>query len=508
MRKVFFLVLFLSIPGRVFASDVHITEVLFNPAGSDTGAEYVVIKNIGADTKELTGWQLYPDGIGYFTFPSFSLDAGASVKIFLRQSGNNSATALYHQTPAANMGNTSGSVALFSSTQHDASTLIDFMQYGRAGETWETNADEAGLWIKGEFISIHADEEGMILRRSGDTHMTSAWQGSIETANETDSSGTQEDSLSSDDVKENTGAGGKISSGPVFTPKIRAFAGSDRVSIAGAEVVFSGRALDDEDALIESQLVRYMWNFGDGTFAEGKNVVHAYLYPGTYTATLIIVQGEDMMQDECLVRVGDNTVRINEVLPGPQGWIELANISTLSVDISKWYLQDASGSSFLLPVGTRIAGGGFVVLANDTTKVAQNSSSVFPITLRYQNAKEADSFMYSGAVSAGLSAARSEGEIVLGQKTPGLQNSIRKEKTVLVAASKPEAVVANPPVLAQETTTPAVLHEEREIDQQASVFNTVAAGPAGEMKWLLASILAGLFVGLSALFIRARRLQQ
>ncbi len=496
MRKIFFLTFLFLIPFKVYASDIHITEVLFNPAGADTGAEYIVIKNIGADAKELAGWQLYPDGIGYFTFPSFSLGAGASVKIVLRQSGNNSATVLYHQTPATNMGNTSGSIALFSSTQHDASTLVDFMQYGRSGETWESSADEAGLWVKGGLISTNVDEGGVVLRRVSDTHTAAAWQS-------VDSASSLEDSQ--EPTQENTGSDSKVSSGPMFTPKIRAFAGVDRASIAGAEVVFSGRALDTEDQPLESQLVRYMWNFGDGSFADGKNVAHTYVYPGTYIATLTIAQGEETMHDECIVRIGGNTIRINEVSPGKEGWIELANTASSPVDITKWYLKDARAVSFFFPQGTRIAAMGFAVFANDTTKIAHDVSRVFPITLHYQNGKEADNFFYNSMVPVDLSLSRKDATIVLGEKTPGLPG-VTERTQVVTSPAKPTVVKAV--VSTTKSTSTLATNDAEEVVKQASLLGADIYEPPYESKWLLASIVAGLCVGGAiTLFARVRRLQ-
>jgi len=39
---------------------------------------------------------------------------------------------------------------------------------------------------------------------------------------------------------------------------------------------------------IDGEIVRYLWNFGDGTEEEGKNVKHSYLQPGKYTAMLTV----------------------------------------------------------------------------------------------------------------------------------------------------------------------------------------------------------------------------
>ncbi len=48
---------------------------------------------------------------------------------------------------------------------------------------------------------------------------------------------------------------------------------------------FSGSTSSDSDGTI----VQYVWDFGDGTFAEGAEVVKAYERPGTYTVVLTVV---------------------------------------------------------------------------------------------------------------------------------------------------------------------------------------------------------------------------
>lgn len=145
-------------------SDIAISEVMFDPTGIDTGLEYVVVKNFGNTDVNMTGWDLYPDGIGYFTFPSFILNTNASVKILLHKSGTNNQSNLYHVSASGNLGNSSGSVALFSSTAHNKTTIVSFVRYHRAGsvehKTWESTAVSAGIWTAGTFVDIAGAKEG------------------------------------------------------------------------------------------------------------------------------------------------------------------------------------------------------------------------------------------------------------------------------------------------------------------------------------------------------------
>src|SRR3989344_2727594 len=173
MKRWRFLLVMALLGGADFAfgaaGDVAIYEILSDPAGvNDTSLEYVVVKNFGASQINLSGWHLYPDGIGYFAFPDFVLNAGASVEIHLRASGADDDANLYFPAASGNMGNSSGSLALFSSTTHSKDTIVSYVRYHNPGssekKTWETTAASAGIWTAGAFIDISGGYEGKVLK--------------------------------------------------------------------------------------------------------------------------------------------------------------------------------------------------------------------------------------------------------------------------------------------------------------------------------------------------------
>lgn len=66
-----------------FAS-VVINEALFDPSGTDTGLEKIELYNPTMEVINMAGWELYPDGIGYFAFPSgFTLQSKSFVVVHL-----------------------------------------------------------------------------------------------------------------------------------------------------------------------------------------------------------------------------------------------------------------------------------------------------------------------------------------------------------------------------------------------------------------------------------------
>jgi len=154
-----------------------VNEVFFNPEGSDTGFEFVELFNRSSSEVDLTGFDLKPDDAGYYTLPDFQLSAGAYVVIHINTSGTNTSTDLYTGA-GTNMGNSAGFIALFSDTTHSASTIIDYIEYGAGGQTWESTAVSAGIWTTLDYIVID-ETEGLSINlcpNGEDINTSDNWQ--------------------------------------------------------------------------------------------------------------------------------------------------------------------------------------------------------------------------------------------------------------------------------------------------------------------------------------------
>ncbi|MEK7630478.1 MAG: lamin tail domain-containing protein [Patescibacteria group bacterium] len=466
MKRLFYairLLYFLPLGAYAAGGAVVIDEVFFNPAGADTGFEYVVLKNTGTEDVALTGWDLYPDGIGYFTFPNFTLSGSARVTVFLRASGQMSAEKLYFASASGNMGNTSGSVALFSSSSHSKDTIKDFVEYGKSGETWEPSAADAGLWIKGEPVLITVDEEGEVLRRTGSSGAgASLWSVTDQSAEVS----SEEDLTVTEELAKEATAGGKVYSGPTEVSKIRALAGNDRRGIAGADMLFEGKALGWQDDRLESEHTRFFWNFGDGAIAEGENVRHIYGYPGTYVATLYIALGEQTARDDIKITVVENPLVISKVVFGVDGLIEIFNPSGESIDISGWRL-----SSFLFPPRTSIAPKAHTIFGGGVTGI-NAIEGITPLTLAYPDGKIATVY-------------RQDKKIVMALPTDIPHEPIRVPVKVSIATTTISKEISPPPEPLMASIGEGVL-------------------PSGEVhaRWLFGSIVVGIAMGLGVMVVQ------
>jgi len=106
--------------------------------------------------------------------------------------------------------------------------------------------------------------------------------------------------LTDTDTIQVTIGGGSCPPPPVQQPPV-ANAGPDQNVNINDIVVFDGSASYDSDGTI----VSYVWDFGDGNSAAGVTVIHTYITPGTYTATLTVTDNDGLTAtDAAIINVG------------------------------------------------------------------------------------------------------------------------------------------------------------------------------------------------------------
>jgi len=141
--------------------------------------------------------------------------------------------------------------------------------------------------------------------------------------------------------------------GAALPPELSAQITTNPQALVGAGTSFDGAARNSSGEPLLSG-VRYMWNFGDGSVAEGKHVLHTYRYPGTYSVELSVAYNFS----STLVRIKLPVVvpSINLVSEG-DGSLTIYNEAGSDLDIGLWALVDGAAKPFVVPEGT-------VVIAN------------------------------------------------------------------------------------------------------------------------------------------------
>ncbi len=173
-----------NIPGVLAGSSgVLISEVAFNPVGTDTGKEYVELYNNADYEINISGWDLDADMLPYFTFSEGTvIQAKSIMTVYLRKEGLSGSGVIFTGTTfgSANMRSSKGMVALFNNTVHDSSTIVDYVEYGMYGEVHESLAVQVKLWLQNMYFSF-IDMEGYSIQRVCSGHTVECFTLDVET---------------------------------------------------------------------------------------------------------------------------------------------------------------------------------------------------------------------------------------------------------------------------------------------------------------------------------------
>ncbi len=330
------------------AAQVEIDEIMYDLAGSDDGREWVEVVNTGSAPVDTNEWRFsegdenhklsLQQGEAVVPPGGFAIIADDTVKFLIDWPGF-SGTLFDSSFSLSNTGET---ISLKSGT----TTILDEVTYDpMLGGRGDGNSLQLknGVWQGALPTPGAATVEGLTpppSSASGDT--------TVNTVTATVSSQSQ--------------ANG--SSGSLEALKVHLYpeAGPDITAIAGASTAFAGSALGINKEPLTGG--RFLWNFGDGTTAEGRNVFHSYRFPGQYIASLAVSSGEWTNVDETNVRVIPSSLSIARVVSGQDGFVEVANSYNGPVDISGWIIRNGA-SSFPLPDHTLVAGHAKIMFSND-----------------------------------------------------------------------------------------------------------------------------------------------
>lgn len=356
-RRIIIAIIFLLTISTVFfaladgcisaVSGIVINEVFYNSGeSSDTGNEWIKLYNNSDKAIILTGYELYPSGIGYYIFPDFTLDSHFFVTIHLRKEGMDTTSDLYQgNTPKNNMSNTAGSVALFSGHSHNERTIADFLEYGKEKQTWESDAVKAGIWTAGDFIkNVSTGGNSIGLKKDGeDNNSSSDWQ--------------------EYSIKKNSSSDSGLSSGIEIKKDDDIFANL----YANFEVEYIGA----------TDATKYTWNFGDGHKSYLQKTKHKYEKSGAYQAS-ITIRGDKKGSKNFEVEVEDYEapkVKITNFMPNPKGkdtaeWIEIKNNSKKKIDLVGWSIATGWEKLINHPIRKK-----FVLKKGESKKLTKKSCS-------------------------------------------------------------------------------------------------------------------------------------
>ncbi|MBI5645162.1 lamin tail domain-containing protein [Candidatus Kaiserbacteria bacterium] len=270
---------------------------------------------------------------------------------------------------------------------------------------------------------------------------------------------------------------------PPPLPKLYADAGHDRTVIVGADTLFDGRAYNRQQE-IESN-VRFSWNFGDGSTAEGPHVRHHFEYPGRYAVILNIAQDIDAAADQVIVTA--ESAHLGFIVHADNS-IAVENLSGHDLDLSGWVIR-SFGREFMLPEKS-------IILAEEALRIGY-------IRLGFTVSAHAE-LAYPNGIVALKAGERSETSSVSADNQTSVHDEPQKSETS--RTTSPAA--RTPHIEVQKTEADEIRpgHEATTSALTASAGAVRATGRMGNyMWWLLAAVIAMVAGGAT---IAARRIKQ
>lgn len=338
-------------------AQVIVSEIMYDlKSGADSGREWIEVFNAGSNTVRLTDWKLFESSTAHSIAPTDGgddLPSGAYAVIA------DDAAKFRIDWPAyggllfdsafslSNAGEPIG-VKTPPPTLHDS----DAVAYGSAsGAAGDGNTLHRLTSTGADLVPAAPDPgTGSLSLIPGLSYMPPA-ETPAETAG-VPPAGSEEKSTKS------TGAA-VTSYVPPPVPQLFADAGGDRTVIVGADTVFDGRAYNRAQEDVER--VRFVWNFGDGTTAEGASVLHHFDYPAQYAVTLSIAHDRTAVADRLIVTA--EPARLAFTTFG-DGSVLIRNEAGRDLDLSRWMVRNV-GTDFFLPDESVILSGQSIRIPHD-----------------------------------------------------------------------------------------------------------------------------------------------
>lgn len=468
MKKMFFAaLLFLSIPLAAHGQ-VVITEIMYDLSGSDAGREWIEVHNVSSEEIDVSAWKLFEadtnhamtitQGNGRMAPGAFAIIADKS-DVFL---ADWSAYAGILFDSSFSLSNSGETLVLRTSDLADAHAA-----------TYESGVGAAG---DGNSLQL----TGSVFHASTPTPGTDA--GPVISPPPAPPEPTTPE-------PENPHVSNPAAP-PVALPaeekRIRGEVIADTTAIVGGESEFRGRAFGFENKPLSN--ARYLWNFGDGSTAEGEHMLHTFSFPGTYIVVLSVSSGELGATARLTIEAIAADIHLSFLSNNHGEALSIANGEQSVLDVSRWRLSWGE-RLFVIPNNTLIAPQGKGIFPAEKTGISPASGEY--VIVQYPNGKEAARVLFEPSVASVAAVAVIEESVV----QPAAPSAPVRKKPI-VAVKQPRQK-KNPVV--PDMPTPVVARQRKENDEDISVWDrreaSVSSALAGErthaktpgtnMKWLL-----------------------
>ncbi len=458
------------LPGLASAQIV-ISEFLYDAPGADTDQEFVELFNAGSSAVDLTKWKINDGSNHTLNVPpknggtgSITIAPGAYLLLV------DNATDFI----ALHSGLTVSVIDTVLSLTNTADTISLIDEGGAIADSISYTKDRGGAGDGNSLARVSVS--GTTLTSGTPTLGTGSLIPSSGNSNPDTSTGANQTTTSPEGV-----------SSAYVPPETQLFAdgGSDRTVIVGADVQFIGRAYNRKKETMSH--ARLVWNFGDGSRAEGASVLHRFDHPGQYVVVLDIAESENPASDQFIVTAESAHMTFSVM---PDGSVSIENRSSHTLDLSRWIIRKQT-QNFVLPDHSRVLTGASMQVSQHTLGFLSDAT----VELAYPNGVVA---LHAGESTDGASASTAP-QPMPQAKIPAQPIPAASRTVISVRKNSP------PPTDTDDTDLPLDTppSDTGETASSTQVAAAVSSDPTSSLWWLGAFGIAALAAGSLVL---ARRL--
>jgi hypothetical protein len=336
-----FYLLFLPI---ILHARIIISEIMYDPEGTDTGREWVEVYNTGPDAVDLASYKLFENNINHklvsvvedqniiISSGQFAIIADNPAK-FLIDFPSYSGLLI---DSAFSLNNTGEPIAIIDGENNVIDRVEYLAEWGGKNNGFSLQKNDSDFWIEATpTVGLKNQQQSEI--KANDSNNT-------ETKSSTTTSATSNSTHSGQNDLTN------------FKEKIDLEIGAGRHRIVTLNTPVDFRAVFNTD-----KKPKFMWSFGDGLSKKGYEVKHSYKNEGNYNIVLNGLLGTVQTTARTKITVIKPDVEIMSINSGKNVNILLKNKGQTEINLGNFILK-AGKKSFRIVSDTIIDSGGQIII--------------------------------------------------------------------------------------------------------------------------------------------------
>jgi hypothetical protein len=368
-------------------AQVVITEIMYDVEGTDTGREWIEVKNIGTEPIDLTAWKLFEANTNH----AISSSGETIVPV--------GGFAIIVDVPDKFKTDAQSFTGLvFDSAFSLSNTGETFSIKNPSGIEVDAVAYSSSLGAAGNGFSLQKAVSSWIAAPPTTGSETTATQS--ETPPETSSNGNATTTGDTDDSGNNaptertvivysSHASQAVANGSYDEPELVVTSGRPRLGYVGVPLAFEAKVKSMKNIPL-GNTVGNVWSMGDGAQKSGQFISHTYDFPGEYTVLLNSNTGGASAVSKVKVTIVEPKVELREA---NGSYIEIINLDGLELNVGGWILE-TKGRRFVVPQDT-------IILPRSSLKIPSKNSNI----------KDIDSYIHLAEPSGRILARRETGRV-------------------------------------------------------------------------------------------------